>query len=105
MGVALTLNSCPLAYADGTHPVSSAPNETLIGSFLDITKVQDLHLHDPRHTFSTSMVQAGIDLYKFQIEPEILMICRVARQFLQYQPRINLSGQSKKPDPPSPTQN
>ena len=31
MGVALTLNSCPLAYADGTHPVSSAPDESLIG--------------------------------------------------------------------------
>ena len=66
---------------------------------LDITKIQDLHLHDLRHTFSTSMVQAGIDLYKFQIEPEILIICRVAWQFLQYQPRINLSDQSKKSDP------
>jgi len=36
---------------------------------LNITKIQDLHLHNLRHTLSTSMVQAGIDLYA------ILMIC------------------------------
>ena len=34
VGVALTVPSCPLAYADGSHPVSSAPNESVMGSVL-----------------------------------------------------------------------
>jgi integrase len=33
---------------------------------LDITKIQDLHFHDLRHTFATRIVQAGVDLYKVQ---------------------------------------
>ena len=32
VGVALTVPSCPLAYADGSDPVSSAPNESVMGS-------------------------------------------------------------------------
>ena len=30
VGVALTVPSCPLAYADGSDPVSSAPNESVM---------------------------------------------------------------------------
>jgi hypothetical protein len=37
-GVALTVPSCPLADADGPHPVSSAPNERIMGSILSLLR-------------------------------------------------------------------
>jgi integrase len=33
---------------------------------LDIAKNQNLHFHKLRHTFATRIIQAEVDLYKFQ---------------------------------------
>lgn len=34
LAVALAISSCPLAYADGSDPISSASNESVMGSVL-----------------------------------------------------------------------
>lgn len=35
-------------------------------SALKKSKIEDLHFHDLRHTFTTRIVQVGVDLYKIQ---------------------------------------
>lgn len=37
-----------------------------LASALKISRIQDFHFHDLRHTCATQMVQAGVDLYKVQ---------------------------------------